>query len=270
MTECAFDYAVHYRWEWFARESWRGSFRERKRHSSVGFAELLRERGLASEPVLDCSCGLGLKTIVMREAGLEVHGSDGCAEAVELARAFAAEQGHPELPCFVSSWAELPERAPARYAAVFNDALSWLHSEEEMAASLKGLHDCLLPGGLLAYMGALPGPDADREQFLEREWERQTAGGRHRLGLRATVGDVSVQEVVFLERGPDYIDEHHVYVVTEAGETRAENWCVRCSLKWSWSKIRPLLEEAGFSSFEAKEFVAAGGKPFHLVVVGRD
>ena len=72
---CGFtDYTVFYRWEWFRRVQWRGTFRRKKRHSSGAFVELVRERGLRDEPVLDCSCGLGLKTIVMKEAGVSVFG----------------------------------------------------------------------------------------------------------------------------------------------------------------------------------------------------
>jgi len=270
MTQCSPDYGAHYRWEWFRRAQWRGSFRERKRHSSGAFIDLMRERGIADQPVLDCSCGLGLKTIVMREAGLTVAGSDACGEAVRLARVFAAEEGRADIHYFVSSWADLPERTETRYAAIFNDALSWVYSDDEMAASLKGLHDCLAPGGVLAYMGALPGTDTDQREVPRQDWEAKTAGSRHRLGMRAADECISVQEVVFLEKGPDFIDEHHIYVVDDGGTRRVESWCVRCSVKWSWPRIRPFLEHAGFSSFGAKEFVAANGKPFHLVVAGRD
>ena len=152
MTQCTHDFTPHYRWEWHLREQWRGSFRERKRHSSGAFVELVRERGLLEQPVLDCSCGMGLKTIVMREAGLTVHGSDIRAEAVRLAHLLAKEEGHADIRYFAASWAELPQVSGVRYAAIFNDALSWVCSEDEMAANLKGLHDCLLPGGVLTYM----------------------------------------------------------------------------------------------------------------------
>jgi len=145
MTDCPNDYTPHYRWEWFRREEWRGSFRGRKRHSSGAFVELVRERGLNPAPVLNCSSGLGLKAIVMREPGLSVHGSDCCRKAIGLARVFAEEEGHAGIPYFVSSWADLPRATDVRYAAVFNDALSWVYSDDEMAASLKGIHDCLVP-----------------------------------------------------------------------------------------------------------------------------
>jgi len=270
MPQCSFDYTPHYRWEWFIRDQWRHSFRERKRRSSGAFVELVRERGLLDQAVLDCSCGLGLKTIVMREAGLRVHGSDICPEAIRLARLFAEEEGHSDISYFVSSWAELPQTSTARYVAVFNDVLSWVHSEEEMDASLRGLHDCLLPGGFLAYAGALPDTLEDREKLLEQEWKKRTVNGRHWSGISGESDRISVQEVVFAEKGDDYIGEHHVYVVRDESGRRVENWCLRCSLKWGWATIEPFLRKAGFQSFETKKFTAANGKPFDLVVATRD
>ena len=80
----------------------------------------MRDRNMENDPVLDCSCGLGLKTIVMREAGLNVEGSDVCGQAIDLARRFAEEEGHSDIPYFVSSWAELPRRTETRHAAIFN------------------------------------------------------------------------------------------------------------------------------------------------------
>ena len=62
-------------------------------------------------------------------------------------------------------------------------------------------------------MGALPGTDTDQQQFLDQEWEKRTANGRHWLGVKATDETTSMQEVVFLEKGIDFIDEHHLYLV---------------------------------------------------------
>lgn len=271
MTTCTDDYDAFYRWEWFRREDWRGSFRDRKRNSSVAFAELVKERGMAAAPVLDCSCGLGLKTIVMREAGLAVQGSDQCPPAIEYARLLAKEEGHSDIDYFVSSWADLPGNTEVRYAAIFNDALSWARSNEEMASSLRGFRDCLAPGGVLTYMGALPGTGTEgRAELLEREWERRTAEGSHGLGMRASRGGTSVQEVVCFDKGSDFIDEHHLYIVDEDGARRLERWCIRITLKWSWPRLEQALTGAGFVSFSTKEFIAANGKPFHLVVAQRD
>jgi SAM-dependent methyltransferase len=260
------NYTAHYRWEWFRRGQWRPTFRQWKRHSAGAFVELVKQRGLERQPVLDCSSGLGLKTIVMREAGLAVQGSDRCALAVQYARELAAEEGHADLPFFVSVWAELPRKTDTRFAAVFNDALSWVYEDAEMAAGLQGLHDCLRPGGLLAYMGALPGTDHDQAQVLEQEWGRRTAAGVSRPGFHASDGAATAQEVVHFEKGADYIDEHYLITVSENGQQRLESWVMRCAVKWGWPRMEAALRRAGFGAFRTQPFIAANGKPFDLVV----
>jgi len=269
MADTSNDYAVHYRWEWFRRSQWRGTFRQRKRHSSGGFVELVTERGLADEPVLDCSCGLGLKTIVMHEAGLNVRGADGCAAAVEYARLLAAEEGRPDIAYFRSAWADLPGASDERYAAIFNDALSWVYTEEEMAASLRGFHEALQPGGLLVYMGAVPGSDGSERTIMEQEWRRLTADGTCGLGWRHAEGGVSVQELWTYARGGDFIDKRHLLVIDEDGARRLEDWTLRHAYKWQWPKMESFLRAAGFVEFTTKEFMAANRKAFPLTVVRR-
>jgi len=272
MAELSLDYTPHYRWEWFRRAQWQGTFRERKRASCGGFAELVRERGLADEPVLDCSCGLGLKTIVLREAGLRVEGSDKCALAVEHARLLAAEEGHPGLHFFVSTWEDLPAATGVRYAAVFNDALSWVDSGEEMAASVRGLHDVLRPGGLLVYQGAQPGSHGDRAALLDAQWQAMLAEhGRCGLGFRASDGARTVQEILVHERGPHYVDRHHLYLIEEPGqEPRLEATTMRHGCKWDWCLIEPHLRAAGFTGFGVKSSTAADGRVRQFVVAERE
>jgi len=266
------DYTVFYRWEWFRRAQWQKRFRKRKRASAGGFVALVKERECDKEMVLDCSCGLGLKTIVIKEAGINVEGSDKCALAIECARLLAEEEGHLDLRFFPAAWEELPRATDKRYAALFNDALSWVYSEEEMALSLKGLHDVLRPGGVLAYMGALPGSDVDEEALLEQEWRKMLAqSGRYSLGFRHADGNVSVTQALVQDKGLDYIDRHHLYLIEERGkEPRLEAMTMRHGLKWHWPKMEAFLTHAGFCEFTTKEFIGANGKPSSLVVAKRD
>jgi len=265
------DYTAYYRWQWFARAQWRNDFRRTKRASATAFAQLVKERGFSDKPVLDCTSGLGIKTIVIREAGLAVDGSDKCAFAVEHARLFAEEEGHGDLKFFEAAWQSLPKAAPTRYAAIFNDALSWIYSKREMAASLKGLHDALLPGGILVYMGALPGSRPQAKKLLADEWARTEAGSKgFALGWRHAEGGVSVSEIQAADRGRNYIDRRHLYVIEEEGkEPRLEFMTLRCVYKWDWRVIKPLLLRAGFRKFTTKEFPAADGRRAHLVVAER-
>jgi len=272
VADFSVDYTVYYRWQWFARELWRKDFRATKRASATAFASLVNERGLAAAPVLDCSSGLGQKTIVIREAGANVEGSDKCAFAVEHAAKFAAEEGYPDLRFFESAWAGLPRAAGKRYAAIFNDALSWISSDDEMAASLKGLHDVLLPGGVLAYMGALPGSAPESKTLLDEEWRGILRDSKRIVvGFHHVQGGAEVTEIQVAEKGPDYIDRHHIYVVeAETGAPRLESTTMRCVYKWDWDVIEPFLRRAGFRAFSTKDFTGDGGRPFQLVVAERD
>ncbi|GAG25431.1 unnamed protein product, partial [marine sediment metagenome] len=258
------DYTTSYRWEWFSRARWQEGFRHAKKASSGGFVELVKERGLDRELVLDSSCGLGLKTIVMEEAGINVEGSDACALAVEYARLLAEEEGHRDIRYFQSTWEALPRTTEKRYAALFNDALSWVYSEEEMVASLKGLHDVLKPGGILAYMGALPGSDENTSALLYNgEWSKMLSeAGRYSLGFRFSDGHRCVTQAVVLEKGTDYVDRHLLYIIEDGKKRcRLEARTERHPLKWHWPRMEQHLVRAGFCEFTTKEFIADSGKP---------
>jgi len=272
MPDFTFDYTAYYRWEWFRKAQWQASFRVWKRRSTGGFIELVKGRGLAQEPMLDCTCGLGLKTIVLKEEGINVEGSDVCALAIECARVLAAEEGHPDLGFFQAAWDELPQATSTRYAAVFNDVVSWIYSDEDMAAALEGMHDVLRPGGILAYAGALPGSSEDRDALLELEWNRMLGQhGKFGLGWRHSDGDTTVTELLAHEKGPDCVDRHHLFLIEEACQPlRLEAMTVRQGLRWGWTRIEPFLRRAGFCEFATQDFTADDGRPYPLVVAKRD
>ncbi|HUW56329.1 MAG TPA: class I SAM-dependent methyltransferase [Planctomycetota bacterium] len=244
-----------YRWDWFHRDAWRRTFRDWKRGkfggSSACFAEIVRELG--GGPTLDCSCGLGLKTIVMKEMGVDIIGSDRCAFAVEKARELAASEGL-DIKYFTSSWAALPKRTPQRFAGIFNDALTWTLTREEFEASLRGLHEALDPGGVLVFFGAEEGgrddPDFQRELLLEscgREPKFRIEWTHEAEGTRCT--SIAVREL-----GDTFFDEHHLYLIEEAGKQRLETATIRQPVLWHWPLLVELFESAGFSKLETRTF----------------
>ena len=88
--------------------------------------------------LLDCSCGLGSQAITFAEAGYRVTGSDRSGFAVSRAPELARNFGR-EIAFFQAQWKDLPSKTTQRFDAVFCDGLSWLHTEGEMAAALRGL-----------------------------------------------------------------------------------------------------------------------------------
>ena len=252
-----------YRWQWFQRAQWAPTFREWKRHSPAAFAEILASRG--GRTALDCSCGLGLKTIVMKEAGLDACGSDGCSYAVERARELAAAGGL-QIDYFVSRWEDLPERTDRRFDAVFNDALSWTVTRDGFEASLRGFHGVLAEGGVLAFFGAEEGPPSDDESrrrvfegFWAAEPQFEVEWSHESDGLRCTA-------LKFREKGDMFVDSHHIFLVDDGGALRLETATVREPCYWHWDVLEEMFCEAGFSTLETLTFerAGAGGRAFTM------
>jgi SAM-dependent methyltransferase len=238
--------AIH-RWEWFRRSQWIESFRAGKLRLAGAIQEVLGANGMGDGLLLDCSCGLGFQSIVLAEAGVRVQGADRSPFAVERARELTSDCGlHIEY--FASRWDELPQRTSMRFDAAFVDALSWLHSGDEMLAALSGLRGVLRPGGILIFLGEPEGVTCElREQRLESWWKsapraslKWTHGGG---GLTCTLTSLG-------SRGPDYIDWHQIYLIEENKTLRLEHQAIRESLRWTWSDLTQAALGAGFTKLE--------------------
>ncbi len=258
-----------YRWEWFRREQWRPGFREAKAGKWGGscgaFKRILDDAG--GGLALDSSCGLGLKTIVLREMGVSVVGCDGCAFAVEKARELARLEGH-EIEYFVAKWSELPERTSQRFDAVFNDALCWIVTREEFAASLRGFLGVLTPGGVLVFMGAQEGSPSDpasRAAFFEEFWRSQP-----RFAIEWTYGTAGTRctSLRVRERGDLFVDEHRLFLIEEGGRPRLESATIRQPAYWHWEVLAEMFAEAGFARLATRRFpgMARGGADLALNV----
>jgi len=259
-------YTTLYRWQWFQREQWRKDFRQRKSHSPRAFRQILG--GSASRTALDCSAGLGLKTLCIRELGVRVWGSDACAFAVEKARELARLEGL-DIEYFVSTWADLPGNTDRRFDGVFNDALCFLETDEEFEASIRGIRGVLAPGGVFVWAGAAEGDPAGKGAELIRE--KFESLGRFSLNWTHAGGGVECTSITVRELGGDYMDEHLLFVVSGAGGKRLETATIRWPAWWDFPRARRLFEAAGYSDLRTETFegMGAGGKTFRLNVAVR-
>ncbi len=252
------DWETFYRWEWFRRDAWRPTFRERK-HGRFGGScacvrDLAEETGPAAS-VLDASCGLGLKTIVLKELGTNVVGSDGSAFAVDQARELARLEGL-DIEFFASEWADLPRRTAKRFDVIFNDALSWTITREEFEASLRGFLAALKPGGLLVFMGAEEGTGDDAEHEKKLLGELWTRRPRFEIDWIHEATGLRCTRLAVHELGPDYMDEHSLYLIAEAGRQRLESSTLRQPVYWHWPIVSEMFAAAGFSSLHTRAFPA--------------
>ncbi|MEW6358983.1 MAG: class I SAM-dependent methyltransferase [Planctomycetota bacterium] len=266
------EWETLYRWEWFRREQWRPRFREQKAGKTGGscrvFKDLLQE--IDGDLALDCTCGFGLKTIVMKEMGIHIVGSDACAFAVEKARELARLEGH-EIEFFTSSWAELPSRTSHRFDGIFNDALSWTLTREEFQASLVGFYEALNPGGILVFFGAEEGSPSDsesRRKLLDDLW-----GRRPKFSIEWThkADDVRCTSILVREKGDMHVDGHHVFLIEDGGSQRTETATIREPMYWDWDILQGLFAEAGFASLHTRSFpgMGHGGATINLDVAAK-
>ena len=95
--------------------------------------------------------------------------------------------------------------------------------------------------------------------------------GVRRLGFRCMREGITVTELLNYERGDEWIDEHHLYLVEEPGGNvpRLEVATLRHGLHWSWPRMERQLRAAGFADFTAHAFTGAGGCHCNLVVARR-
>jgi hypothetical protein len=256
------DWDLIYKWEWFRRTQWQSTFRAAKTAPNGGscraFADVARL--VKAQVLLDSSCGLGLKTICLAEMGLNIVGCDGSPYAVEQARELAREE-KSAVTYFPSRWKELPQNAPHRFDGIFNDALSWIPTWDELGASLVGLFHALKPGGFLMFLGAAQNASAeDGKRKLAEEWEKQPHEWAEWL---CRDGAQTCARVVLKRRAADYIDDYILYVVDEAGRTHLESTTLRRPFYWNWKHWHDAVRMAGFCHVETRAYdgyAADGGK----------
>lgn len=261
------DWNMIHRWEWFRRADWRPDFRGRIKGEGGGscraFCDLAKLTGV--DVALDCSCGLGKKTIIMNEMGLNVLGSDHSEEAITHARELADLEG-VNLNFFPSAWDDLPHNVPHHFGAVFNDALAWAPTWDDLGSALVGIFHILQPGGFLMFMGASENaPDNSVRQAQETEWREQP---REYVEWFSREGSTLCANLVQKTRADDYIDDRHLYVVSENGKPRLESTTLRRPAYWTYQHFVELTRTAGFCHLETRTYERYGhdGGPIRLNV----
>jgi SAM-dependent methyltransferase len=102
---------------------------------------------LRGETALDIACGTGKSFIPMIEAGWQVTACDISPSMVELARAKAG----PEVRIEVADMRELPVYGSFDLVCCLDDAMNYLHSQEEVERTLRGMAANLAPEGVVIF-----------------------------------------------------------------------------------------------------------------------
>lgn len=244
---------TYHRWDWFRRSQWWASFR-----NSGQIRRWRATLGIIGDPtgkiVLDATCGLGRKTLVLSDLDMNVSGSDASSYAVEHARELASSEDRG-IDFFVSTWRELPERMPHPFDAIFVDAfVECCETYEDLLASLSGIAAALKDGGVFIFSGLEPGKKMT--EILEFTWN---CGERFCIAWQHREEDCECTCLDVMCRGDDFIDDHYLYLIKERDvEVRLESWTMRRWFKWDWDCIDAAARRAGFSSVQTEWFEEPG------------
>jgi SAM-dependent methyltransferase len=230
-----------WKWTWFAREQWLGEFREQKKGTRRFLKSLLPE--LAVKSVLDSSCGLGTKTILLAEMGYDVEGCDWSKVAVRHAAELGREEGF-DIRFFHSRWEKLAETAGRKYDCVYNDGFHWIKAHRSLLASAEGIHSVLKRGGKFIFHGAHQwSRDEDRKRVIE-EWF-QAEGSFEVLPVCEKDG-IRLMVVITREKRPDGVLGSRIHVIDDHGVVRVEIAQVLDAYIWTWEDYGETLRKAGF------------------------
>ena len=242
---------------WFERARWKPFFRQMKAGTRCGLSLLLPKLGVRS--ILDCSCGVGWKTIILAEMGYQVEGSDGCGFAVRCASQLAREEGL-HLKFFDARWEDLGKMRPERYDCVYNDAFAWVPTRRALAASAMGIRSALKDGGSFIFVGAHQwSRKVSRERLIDRMLNQM---GRFQLLQPFNRGGTKMTLLKLRERDGEGIADNHVFLIEERGWARVEVAKIMDLCTWSWQDYVDVLSRSGFRKIYSVRSRNHKGKPY--------
>jgi SAM-dependent methyltransferase len=202
--------------------------------------ETVTARLASGAQVLDCSCGIGLLTVGLIEAGYQVTACDASPAMVERTQALARAHGI-EVSTQVCRWDQLPEQGwQDRFDAVFCVGNSLAHAvgRDGRRASLQGMASVLKPGGGLT--------------LTSRNWEQiRSAGSRLHVWDRLVERANRKAVVVYSWQVPPSWEAEHRLEISVAALQDGDQLQVTTELLSMWpfshEDLQDDLETAGLS-----------------------
>jgi SAM-dependent methyltransferase len=244
-----------WRWWWILRDTWSERAWGDNRKALKPLFPLLSQWRVRS--ILDCSCGLGLKTILFAKRGYDVEGSDASTSAIKYAPQLAEEEG-VNIKFFRSRYSALGRICTRKYDCVWSDNYDELRTRYLLRSSAKGICAVLNKGGRFVFCGALPEwSKAYVENLIEKEWEKRekfhVSPPYERDGLR-------VINIEVAEKVKEGILEKQIFLVEQNGKMRVEIASImNPRIRWLFQDYVEVLECAGFREVEC---IKSDGKTF--------
>ena len=235
-----------WRWSWFTREIWMAEYWRRTEEALKILFPILSSYGVKS--ILDCSCGLGFKTIIFAKRGYEVEGSDASAAAIKYAPQLAREHGF-KIRFFRSRFEDLNKNCKRRYDCAFSDYFDELATYEMLRKAAEGIRSILKENGIFIFCSSAPElTKTELEKLIENEWKRRE---RFQIDPPVRRNGLKVIHIEVANKMQEGILESHIYLIEENEMLRAEiAQIMNPRIKWTYEDFVNVLEEAGYSKID--------------------
>ena len=197
----------------------------------------------AGGPVLDVACGTGRIMLPCLKAGVDVEGVDLFPSMLARLRQKATALGF-EPPLHLANMAGF--RLPRRYALIMITFNAFVHNltTEDQLATLNACREHLLPGGMLVFDTAFPGPAWITQPNGTREMEMEIA--HPETGLPVRMWDTRtfdrVQQLQYSCNEIEMLDASGKVIATHPSQT---------TIRWIYqAEMELLLRAAGFARWE--------------------
>jgi len=229
---------ILWKWLWFTREMWESNYWREEQIALKPVFHLLSKFEVKS--ILDCSCGLGYKTVLLAKAGYEVEGSDASAVAIKYAPQLAKDEG-VKIRFFRSRYEELDEKCKRKYDCVLSDNFDEISTYNYLRAAARSIYSILNHDGRFVFSAT---PEKDLKKTIEKEWRRRK---RFHIDPPFEKGSVKVARIEVAEKTPEGILENNIFLIEEQGKIRAEIASImNPRIKWTFKDFNKILKEAGF------------------------
>ena len=248
-----------WKWWWFLKDTWSAEAWRDNRMALKSVFPLLSRWKVRS--ILDCSCGLGFKSVLFAKKGYDVEGSDASILAIKYAPRLAKEIG-VNISFFHSRYSELSERCRRKYDCVWSDNFDELRTLQLLKSSAKGVYSVLKKGGRFIFCGALPEwTNADLENIIEKEWEKRKRFQFNPLCERDSVRVINIEVA---EKTAEGILENQIFLIEKDGKMRVElAFIMNPRIKWTLPDYVDALKRAGFRKVQC---IKREGQIFNVAV----
>lgn len=236
---------ILWKWLWFIKDIWISNYWREVKSQIDSLLSLLDRLNVKS--VLDCSCGLGFKTILLAKSGYVVEGSDGSVVAIRYAPQLAREKGI-NIRFFHSRWEELGEKCEYTYDCVFSDYFDEIETYRDMINAAKGIYSVLNRDGKFIFYGPSPKykSKSDLKKLIEEEWRK-----RRRIKILPPYkkGGIRVISIEIAQKTSDGIRETHIFLIEKQDMMKAEiAFIMNPRIKWTFQDYAKVLSETGFKT----------------------